>query len=74
MLIGTGEVWTPGLLSFSKVGGVALFTMTAAYLFARLFEDRTDVVRETLDSFVVLGISKLKSLRVRLSFKHSESL
>lgn len=46
MLIGSGAVWTPGLSTFSKAGAVALFTIVVAYLFARVFEDRTDMIRE----------------------------
>ena len=46
MLVGSGELWRPRLLTFSKAGAITLFTIAVAYVFARLFEDRTDIIRE----------------------------
>jgi peptidoglycan/LPS O-acetylase OafA/YrhL len=52
MLVGSGELWKPGLLTFGKVGAVASFSIMVAYLLARLFEDRTDIIRKSITSLL----------------------
>lgn len=62
MLLGSGELWRPGVLAFSKAGAVALFTIAVAYLFARLFEDRTDIIREGVTRLVARRFSSKSGL------------